>query len=135
MISRLWFGRLLIGLVTAWNMQAALSFMFDPAAFAPGFELRGIPGMAAVRGVGILFLMWNVPYIVALLQPVRYRLIVIIACLMQAIGFIGESFIWLTLPQENAILRVSILRFMVFDGIGLILILMAFWLVRQEEAR
>jgi len=126
-------ARLLIGLVAAWNVQAALSFILDPAAYAPGFELAGIPGAAAVRGIGILFLMWNVPYLAALWQPVRYRLALVLAGLMQAIGFIGESAIWLTLPAEHFTLRASILRFITFDGIGLILLLAALWIVTRKE--
>ena len=64
--SRLWLARFLITVVTALNLQAALVFILWPERFMHGFELTGIPGAAAVRGTGILFVMWNVPYLVAL---------------------------------------------------------------------
>ena len=60
--GRLWLGRILIGLVFLWNVQCAVAFLVAPATFAPGFELSGAAGEAAVRGMGVLFLMWNVPY-------------------------------------------------------------------------
>ena len=72
-------------------MRARLSLA--PATFAPGFELGGAAGAAAVRGMGVLFLMWNVPYAVALWHPVRYRMSLYEAITMQAIGLIGESLI------------------------------------------
>jgi hypothetical protein len=96
--------------------------------------LSGVPGAAAVRGVGLLFLMWNVPYIAAVINPRRNRLVLVCALIMQALGFMGESFIWLTLPVENAILRMSIVRFMGFDGIGLIFLWLAFWMTTRQEA-
>ena len=64
----------MIALVIAWNLQAALAFLINPAAFAPAFELVDIPGAAAVRGIAVLFIMWNVPYFVACWQPVRQLL-------------------------------------------------------------
>ena len=40
----LWIARGLIAIVTAWNLQAALVFIFWPERFVPGFELTGVPG-------------------------------------------------------------------------------------------
>jgi len=128
----LWFARGLIALVAAWNLQAALAFILWPERFAPGFELSGFPGAAAVRGTGILFIMWNVPYLVALWHPCKYRLALGMALTMQFIGLVGESLILMTLPDENALLHASILRFIVFDGGGLLLLVAAFWLIRRE---
>jgi hypothetical protein len=59
---KVWVARLLIAIVLFWNLQAAFKFMRFPAAFAPSFQLDGIPGRAAIAGYGILFLMWQVPY-------------------------------------------------------------------------
>jgi len=129
--SRLWLARGLIGLVTAWNLQAALVFILWPGRFASGFELAGVPGAAAVRGTGILFLMWNVPYLVALWHPRRYRLALGMALAMQSIGLVGESLILATLPGGHVLLRASIIRFITFDGGGLLLLAGAFMLVRQ----
>lgn len=129
--SRLWLARGLIGLVTAWNLQAALVFILWPGRFTSGFELAGVPGAAAVRGTGILFLMWNVPYLVALWHPRRYRLALGMALAMQSIGLVGESLILATLPGGHVLLRASIIRFITFDGGGLLLLAGAFMLVRQ----
>ena len=128
----LWLARGLIALVTAWNLQAALTFILGPERFAPGFELSGVPGAAAVRGTGVLFVMWNVPYLVALWHPRKYRLVLEIALAMQFIGLVGESLILITLPNGHALLRASITRFIAFDGSGLLLLALAFWLVLQD---
>ena len=64
--------------------------------------------------------MWNVPYVVALVNPIKYRTSLFEAIVMQSIGLVGESFILGTLPSEYWILRSSILRFIIFDGAGLI---------------
>lgn len=130
--SRLWFARGLIGLVTAWNLQAALLYIFRPYRYAPGFELSGEPGAVAVRGTGILFLMWNVPYLVAFWHPRKYRLALGLALMMQLIGVAGESWTLYSLQFEHTLLRVSIWRFMVFDVIGLILLAVAYWLVKRD---
>jgi hypothetical protein len=117
-----WLSRLLIGLVTAWNLQAAFAFIFSPSGFVRAYELSGVPGEAAIRGVGLLFLMWNIPYLFALVDPVRYRLALTLSLLMQLTGLIGETFIYLTLPAGHNLLGSSILRFIVFDGAGLVLL-------------
>jgi len=131
----LWIARGLIAIVTAWNLQAALVFIFWPERFVPGFELTGVPGAAAVRGTGILFLMWNVPYLVALWHPQRYRLALGMSLVMQSIGLVGESMILVTLPHEHTLLYASILRFIIFDGSGLLLLAAAFWLIRWKSNR
>ncbi len=123
-----WISRLLIGLVTAWNLQAAFAFIFTPGGFVSAYELSGIPGEAAIRGFGVLFLMWNVPYLFALKDPVRYRLALTLSLLMQLTGLIGETYIYFTLPAEHTMLGSSILRFIAFDGVGLILLVIA-WII------
>jgi hypothetical protein len=132
--ARLWVSRTLIGIVTAWNLQAALTFILWPGRFAPGFELPGVPGVVAVRGTGILFLMWNVPYLVALRQPRKYRLALGLALVMQFIGMVGESLLLLSLPNGYTLLHASIQRFITFDGSGLLLLVVAFWLVRRDAS-
>ena len=97
-----------------------------------GFELTGVHGAAAVRGTGILFVMWNVPYLVALWNPLKYRLVLSIAIVMQLVGLIGESFILFTLPDGHALLSTSITRFIIFDGSGLVLLIAAFLLGKQN---
>ena len=124
-------ARLAILLVFLWNLQCALAFLFSPERFALSFELSGAAGEAAVRGVGLLFLMWNVPYAVALWNPLRYRISLYEASAMQAMGLLGESLILFSLPAAHATLHASLLRFIAFDGAGLVLLLLAVWLVRR----
>lgn len=81
-----------------------------------------------VRALGVLFLMWNVPYAVALWNPVRYRVSLFEAVAMQAIGLAGESAIYFSLPSDFEIARASIVRFIFFDGLGLSFLLIAAWL-------
>ena len=131
--SRLWLSRLLIAIVTGWNLQAALVFTLWPERFMGGFELTGVPGAAAVRGTGILFVMWNVPYLVALWNPRKYRLVLGIAVVMQLVGLVGESLILVTLPDGHALLSGSITRFIIFDGSGLILLVISYLFTRNKR--
>ena len=127
-------ARLAIGLVFLWNIQCAFAFLLWPDRFTPGFELSGIAGAVALRGVGVLFLMWNVPYAVALWHPLRYRISLYEATAMQAIGLLGETLIWLSLSTAYSLLQASLLRFIAFDGAGLVLLLLAVWLVRRASS-
>jgi hypothetical protein len=122
---RPWIARLLIGFVTAWNLQASFVFIFAPSGFVRAYELSGLSGEAAIRGFGILFLMWNVPYLFALKDPIRYQLALTFALLMQFIGLIGETYILSTLTVDHTLLKTSILRFIIFDGTGLLLLVIA----------
>ena len=117
---RLWAARLLIAVVVVWNLQCALVFLLTPGVFAPGFELTGIPGEAALRGIAVLFVMWNIPYLLALWHPHRHRISLWEALAMQAVGVIGESVILFTLPAGYATLQSSLLRFIIFDFSGLV---------------
>jgi hypothetical protein len=122
-VLRLWLARLLIAVVVGWNLQCALAFLLHPEIYAPGFELAGIPGEAAMRGFAVLFIMWNVPYLVALWQPRRQRLSLWQALAMQSIGVIGESLILVSIPVGHSILHASILRFITFDAAGVVLLI------------
>ena len=124
-------ARILVGVVFLVNVQSATVFLVTPSGYAPGFEIPGQLGEAVVRGFGVLFLMWNVPYAIALWHPLRYRIALLMAVAMQAIGLLGESFILTTLPVKHALARASILRFIIFDGLGLLLLLVAAWLTRS----
>ena len=131
--TRRWVARLLIGLVFAWNVQAAFAFILWPSSFVWAYELSGVPGEVAVRGTGILFLMWNVPYAPALWHPVRFRLALVLAWTMQLVGLVGESLLLVSLPSGHATLGASVLRFILFDAAGLVLLGIAWRLVRREE--
>jgi len=127
-----WLARLLIGLVFFFNVQCALAFLIAPQDFAPAFELGGVPGEGMVRGLGILFLMWNVPYAVALWNPPRNRRSLYEVITMQAIGFGGETLLLLTLPAGHALVSAAVERFMLFDGWGLVLLVLAAWAAKNN---
>jgi hypothetical protein len=131
--TRLWTARILIGIVFAWNVQAALAFIVWPSSFVGAYQLNGVAGEAAVRGAGVLFLMWNVPYAPAFWHPIRHRLALILALVMQFIGLAGESLILGSLPSTYTTLSASVLRFILFDAAGLILLVLAYWLVKHES--
>ena len=94
--------------------------------------MTGAAGEAAVRGMGVLFLMWNVPYAVALWHPVRHRVSLYEAVAMQGIGVAGETLIWLSLPAAMVVARTSIGRFILFDAAGLALLALALLLSRRQ---
>jgi hypothetical protein len=120
---RIWAARLLIAVVVAWNLESALVFLLNPGVYAPGFELTGIPGQAAVRGFAVLFVMWNIPYLVALWDPHRHRVSLWEALAMQVVGVVGESTILISLPTGYPFLHTSILRFIIFDAAGVVLLI------------
>jgi len=140
MNQRLWPARALLGLVIASNLQAALIFLTMPGAIAPGFELTGLSAEGAdalsadvaVRGIAILFIMWNIPYLVAFWHPARHLTSLMEAVVMQATGLAGETALWFTIPAAHLTLQTSILRFIIFDALGLLLLLCAFWWVKTR---
>lgn len=132
---RLLISRLLIGIVFFWNVQCAIVFLLWPERYAPGFELSGAAGEAAIRGIGVLFLMWNVPYAVALWHPVRHRLSLYESTAMQAIGVFGESMIYLTMPAGHMISRLNLGRFILFDAAGLVLLLASIWITSRRYSK
>ena len=99
---------ILIGIVFILNIQAGLDFFFYPEKYVAAFELSGVTGQTAVAGTGLLFLMWNVPYAFALWNPVKNRISLIQALVMQMLGCIGETIILLRI-SANAI---SITKFL-----------------------
>lgn len=130
---QVWVARLLIAVPLFWNLQAALQFMLNPQLFISSFQLEGVPGRAAIAGYGILFLMWQVPYIFALLHPVRFKISLWQALIMQTIGVVAESILLSTIPIEYALLRWSIIRFIIFDGAGVVILLGALILIKNHQ--
>lgn len=125
-----WTARLAVTLVFVVNVQCALSFIFDPASYMPGFELAGVAGEAAVRGLGVAFLMWNVTYPAVIAQPYRFHALFVVVLIQQAVGLLGESWILATLPAGHDALAGSIGRFITFDAFGLVIMGVAFvWLL------
>jgi hypothetical protein len=128
---RIWLARTLIGIVIFFNLQCAIAFLLFPLNYTSGFELQGSAGEAVVRGIGLLFVMWNIPYFFAAWHPVKHFILVIETCIMQAIGVIGESVIMLTLSGDHPAARQTISRFIFFDAAGLLILLAAGWLTLQ----
>jgi len=132
-MTRLRWARLWIGGVLFFNVQCALAFLIQPQAYVGAFELQGTAGEVMVRSMGILFLMWNVPYAFALLHPVKNRLSLRQAWLMQAIGLMGEVVLLATLPEGHAPLRATAARFIWFDGAGLLALTGALMITRSGK--
>lgn len=130
---RLQLARAAIAVVLFFNLQCAAAFLWKPEAFAPGFELSGVVGSAMLRALGILFIMWNVPYAIAAWHPFHFRVSLVEANLMQAIGLAGETILLWGLPAGFAILKSSMIRFILFDGLGLVLLIFALWLTRSPR--
>jgi hypothetical protein len=121
---------ILIGIVFFINIQAGFDFYFNPEKYTAAFELSGIPGDISVAGVGLLFIMWNVPYAFALWNPVKNSISLVQASIMQLVGVIGETaLLYRFSAQEFPYLAISIKRFIYFDGVGLILLLLACFLI------
>jgi len=127
-LRRIWISRLLVAIVLFFNVQCALAFLIAPQLYSSGFELDGAVGEGMVRGMSILFLMWNVPYAVAAAAPYFRRSSLLEAAVMQAIGFVGESLLLAGLPGDHPVLRQTVGRFILFDGAGLAALLAAVWL-------
>ena len=123
-----WILRALIFPVFFLNVQCALMFLISPEGYAPGFELSGEIGSVVVRGFGILFLMWNVPYFFALVQPMQNFTSLSEAFIMQLIGAVAETLLLFTISASHPMLRASITRFAYFDTAGF-LFLAAAWLI------
>jgi len=127
-------ARFLIGVIFIVNVQCAVAFLLIPGRYAPLFELKGPAGEAMIRGMGVLFLMWNVPYGVALWNPIRHRLALFESVFMQAIGLAGETWIYLTSASALVIARNALTRFIIFDALGLLALIAAVWLTRGKRS-
>jgi hypothetical protein len=130
----MWLSRLLIGSVLFFNVECALMFIIKPEAFTWGFELNGETGEAMIRGLGVLFLMWNVPYVFAVWNPIKFRISLYEAILMQSIGVFGESLILVSLSGYHPTVQSTIFRFIAFDAFGLLALILAGWITHQRRA-
>lgn len=124
-----WGARIAVAIVFVVNVQCALSFALWPGSFAGAYELSGVAGDTAVRGIGVAFLMWNATYPLVVWQPRRFRFLFGVILAQQAIGLAGESWILATLPPGHGVLAASIGSFIAFDAFGLVIMAAAFaWL-------
>lgn len=122
----LWAARIVIGLVFIINLQCCFSFIVFPESFVGAYELSGVSGVVALQGIAVAFLMWNATYPFAIAHPVKNRVVYLIVLIQQAIGLIGETLIYFSIGEGHAVLHESILRFILFDGAGLILMVIPF---------
>ncbi len=128
-----WFARGAVGLVFAINLSCALAFITYPENYAAGFELSGVPGVVVVRAFGILFLMWNATYPPVIHQPGRQLTLFQVILAQQVIGLAGESWMLFELPPGHLALQQTGLRFIFFDGLGLLLMAAAYAVLRRTR--
>jgi hypothetical protein len=130
----IWLARAALGLVFLLNIECALAFLVQPEQYAGSFETSGIPGKVLVQSLGILFLMWNATYPPVLLRPNAQRTLFAIILLQQLIGVIGETWLWWKLPAGHPIISQTGQRFILFDGVGLLLMAAAYFLLVSKSA-
>ncbi|MEJ5313993.1 MAG: hypothetical protein WHS45_06390 [Anaerolinea sp.] len=126
-------ARFLISVVFLWNVQAAVLFLIFPQDYLSSFMLTGEVGEKVIQSLGILFIMWNVPYFLAMLKPEKERMLLFACVLMQAIGVIGETTLFLDLSPQMQAVKQTVLRFILFDSAGLLLLMIAWWLSRRQS--
>ena len=126
-------ARVLVLVVFASNLYCIVQFLAFPAGFTAAYQLEGVGASAAIQGMGVAFAMWNATYPVAALKPARYRIVLGIVIAQQLIGLVGELAIYAGLGAGAEVLGSSILRFVVFDAAGLVLLLIAFFITRKRR--
>lgn len=125
--------RITFALVFVINVQCALSFIVWPEAYLSAYELQGASGVAAMQGIGVAFLMWNVTYPFVIINPRKYWVVAYIVLIQQVVGLVGESYILWTLPVGHEVLGASIERFIAFDAAGLALMVLAVALAKVAK--
>ena len=119
---RTWLSRILIIIVAAWNIQAAFFLLIQTETVTSSIQLPGPAGILTVRGIGILFLMWNIPYMAAAINPIRNRNSLIESLLMQFIALAGESLILRSTQALTFALETTMNTYIRFDAAGLVLL-------------
>lgn len=134
-LGALWFARIVVALICIWNLTAAIPFVLDPSAYVRAFELEssGPAGEIMVRGLGITFLMWQVPFLPVVRHPDRHRTCFLCVLCMQLLGLVGESIMLAHLPGGHAPLRATARRFILFDAAGLVLMALAYVVLRWKR--
>ena len=132
----LWALRIAFAIVFIINVQCALSFVIWPASYAAAYELEGVAGNAAVQGIGIAFLMWNATYPAFIAQPQRFNVLGWIIIAQQIVGLVGETGLFISLPAGHEVLASSVMRFIVFDAAGLVVMVITWviWLAARRRA-
>lgn len=130
-----WFARGAYGVVFAWNMVCAVQFIAEPGAYAGAYQLSGVQGEAALRGLGVAFLMWNATYPLFIYKPSQHVSLGAIILVQQVIGLVGELAIQATLPANLILLQASIARFVIFDAAGLLLMAITFTYLQIRKSK
>lgn len=123
--TREWVIRLLVFAVFASNMYCAITFFVNPGAYVDAYQLSGEGARAAISGIGIAFAMWNVTYVPLIVFPYKFSMLIWIVIAQQIIGLAGEIWIYSGLGLSQAIVASSIMRFVLFDTVGLVLLIIA----------
>ena len=113
-----------MAIVFIMNVMCALQFILTPASYVEAYSLEGQGAVAAVQGFGVCFLMWNATYPAVIVRPTNNRVLFVVVLVQQAIGLVGESLIRTGVDSSTAAYA-SITRFIVFDAIGLVLLVVA----------
>lgn len=116
-----WVARATVLATFVGNMWCVATFLVSPDVYASAYELSGVPGRVAIQGIAVAFLMWNVTYPLVIISPVRFRTLYAIVLVQQLVGLIGEFYILSQIGAGHELLSSNILRFIAFDGLGLIL--------------
>lgn len=128
-----WGARGAVLAVLLWNLSAALPFILAPEAYASAFELSGTVGAVLTRSIGVLFVMWVIPYFPVLRDPERYRMFLMVIIIQQLIGLGAETWMAFTLPAGHAALLATGRRFIAFDAAGMVLLTVA-WMLTHHAA-
>ncbi len=127
-------NRVVFTIVFLINMMCAIEFIFDPTSYTYSYEVQAASGgIAAIQGLGVAFVMWNVTYPFYIAKPQKMKWVGLIILLQQFVGLVGESFILLGLFMNQVVLRASIMRFIYFDLGGLIIMLIAYYLMVKKR--
>jgi len=133
---KVWLARAAVLLVFGWNVLCALQFFLVPGDYAPAYGLAVTPeNEALVAGLGVAFLMWNVTYPAVIANPVKFKALFVVVLVQQLVGLVGESVIWFRLSDASlasSAIADGIMRFVLFDGAGLVLMLVAFCVLRNS---
>lgn len=133
-----WIARSSVLVVFLLNVSCAIAFIVQPMGSAAAYGLSATEENGAlVTGLGVAFLMWNATYPLVILNPVRHQTLYGVVLAQQLTGLIGESLILLRLCESglaDGLMAHGIIRFIAFDGGGLVLMLAAFLLLRRALA-
>lgn len=122
-----WLARIAFFAVFAVNAYCALCFIFDSETYLSSYALTGEAGKVAIQGLGVAFLMWNATYPLFIAAPRRFSVLGWVILAQQAIGLVGESLIYASILGHGlGALEGSILRFIVFDGAGFLIMAVSF---------